>query len=110
MIRLIRCSTLKKLYKQKRDLEIERLRLHALQFRVGDQIFISDGERDPRSPYFIRDLYHALGGSCAHISKTRDAKTPTLSDLSDSCRLVDASPEPPEQCTCCGHLLEESHE
>ena len=53
-----------------KELEDRIYALRKIKFRVGDQVYINDGERDPSKLFFLRESYN--GGEYFYITEKID--------------------------------------
>lgn len=95
--------------------EIKELRdkvthLNAETFREGDCVYINDGQRDPLKEYYLITAYGSLAGPAFMVDTNKDIHPGALNEHRHGVPVKYMSKEPPEQCGCCGHVLEDHDE
>ena len=90
----------KKLRKEISELKDQVHELYKLQFREGDMVYINDGHRDPRIPFYLCKSYN--NGNCYYVSTEKGKHSHYIGDEAHTKYM---SHEPPKQCHCCNHLL-----
>lgn len=91
-----------KLKQRIKHLEKENRALRIKQFRVGDVVFINDGVRNPKTPFYLIKQFNC--GMNYYVSEKEGASH--IAEIpSNGVGVENISHDMPLHCGCCGKLV-----